>query len=400
MVYNARILSIKNYRDAEAEIIKIGADKDSIKWMAPKAIHYSIKMENVPVAAANILKQEMLSKGGDVAVNRGCINCSVDVTDVIIMGTLKHFRMLIEKLRTQKVFSLDKIAFDIEKIIDCLASEQLEREFKCGQYRMPIGKRTYIMGILNVTPDSFSDGGKFLDVNRAVERALEMAREGADIIDVGGESTRPGSIPVPAEEELKRVIPVIEAIVDKVDVPISIDTYKAEVAEEALKRGVSIVNDVWGLKYDPKMAEVVAKYDAGVIIMHNKTEAIYEDLMGDIIRFFRSSLDIAEKAGIPKDSIILDPGIGFGKTYEHNLEILNRLEELKFLGYPILLGTSRKSVIGKTLDLPPDQRKEGTAATVALGIAKGVDFVRVHDVKEMVRVAKMSDAIVRWKGNL
>ena len=399
-MYNVRVLSIRNYKDAEIEIRKIGADRDSVKWMAPKAIHYAIKMENVPVAAANILKQEMLSKGGDVAVNRGCINCSVDVTDVIIMGTLKHFRLLIDKLKTQRIFSLDRMALDIERVIDNLSMEQPEREFKCGQYRMPVGNRTYIMGILNVTPDSFSDGGKFLDVDKAVERALEMVREGADIIDIGGESTRPGSVPVPAEEELKRVIPVIEAIIDKVDVPISIDTYKAEVAEEALKKGVSIVNDVWGLKYDHKMAEVVAKFDAGVIIMHNKTEAVYEDVMGDIIKFFRSSLDIAEKAGIPENSIILDPGIGFGKTYEHNLEILNRLDELRVLGYPILLGTSRKSVIGKTLDLPPDQRKEGTAATVALGIAKGVDFVRVHDVKEMAKVAKMSDTIVRWKRSL
>ncbi|WP_305764299.1 dihydropteroate synthase [Carboxydothermus pertinax] len=251
------------------------------------------------------------------------------------------------------------------------------------------------MGILNVTPDSFSDGGRYYDIEAALNHARQMVAEGADIIDVGGESTRPGAEYVPAEEEIRRVLPVVEALVREIEVPISVDTYKAIVAEKVLEAGAHIINDVWGLQKDPKMAEVAARYEAPVVVMHNKTEAVYEDLIAEVISFLKESIKIGLRAGIPREKIIIDPGIGFGKSLEHNLILMKRLNELKSLGQPILLGTSRKSLIGKTLDLPVNERVEGTAATVTLGIAKGVDIIRVHDVKEMVRVAKMTDAMVR-----
>jgi dihydropteroate synthase len=266
---------------------------------------------------------------------------------------------------------------------------------KCRDKTLEIGKRTYIMGILNMTPDSFSDGGKYNTLEKGIERALQMIEEGADIIDVGGESTRPGYTPVDEEEEIRRVIPVIERLSKISDVIISVDTMKANVALRALEAGAHIVNDVWGLQKDPKMAEVVAKYKAGVVMMHNSILAEYDDVVKSIIEFLKKSIEIAEKAGIERNQMIVDPGIGFGKTLEHNLEVMNRLEELKILGLPVLLGTSRKSMIGKVLNVDVEDRLEGTAATVAVGIVKGVDIIRVHDVKEMSRVAKMTDAMVR-----
>ncbi|ERM93362.1 dihydropteroate synthase [Caldanaerobacter subterraneus subsp. yonseiensis KB-1] len=266
---------------------------------------------------------------------------------------------------------------------------------KCRDKTLEIGKRTYIMGILNMTPDSFSDGGKYNTLEKGIERALQMIEEGADIIDVGGESTRPGYTPVDEEEEIRRVIPVIERLSKISDVIISVDTMKANVALKALEAGAHIVNDVWGLQRDPKMAEVVAKYKAGVVMMHNSNVAEYDDVVKSIIEFLKKSIEIAEKAGIERNQMIVDPGIGFGKTLEHNLEVMNRLEELKVLGLPVLLGTSRKSMIGKVLNVDVEDRLEGTAATVAVGIVKGVDIIRVHDVKEMSRVAKMTDAMVR-----
>ena len=266
---------------------------------------------------------------------------------------------------------------------------------KAGSHLLPIHRRTLVMGILNVTPDSFSDGGRYNRLDRAVSHARRMVEEGADLIDVGGESTRPGHEPVPLEEELERVIPVIEALVREVDVPLSVDTYKAEVARQALEAGAHIINDVWGFKRDPEMARVAARFDVPIVLMHNRElPTAYDSLLDDICADLLESVRIAREAGVKEERIILDPGIGFGKTYEENLEVMRRLERIVELGYPVLLGTSRKSMIGKTLDLPTDQRVEGTAATVALGIAKGCRIVRVHDVREMVRVARMTDAIL------
>jgi len=258
------------------------------------------------------------------------------------------------------------------------------------------GKRTYIMGILNVTPDSFSDGGDYFNIEDAVSRAQEMVEQGADIIDIGAESTRPGAEKVSAEEEIRRLEPVIKAIKDKVDVPISIDTYKPEVAKAVLELGVDIINDIWGLQWDGKMATVVADYDAPVIIMYNsRSDEERTDIMEAMIDFLNKSIKLAKEAGIKDCNIILDPGVGFGTTQEENLEIMRNLVKLKELGYPVLLGASRKRMIGRILDLPPKERVAGTVATTVMAIMQGVDIVRVHDVKENLRAAKVTDAIVR-----
>lgn len=267
---------------------------------------------------------------------------------------------------------------------------------KIGTKNFDLGKKTIIMGILNVTPDSFSDGGEFNSVDNALLKVEKLIKEGVDIIDIGGESTRPNHTPVSEEEEINRIVPVIKAIREKYDIPLSIDTYKGKVAEEAIKAGANLINDVWGFRKDPYMAVVAGKYNVPCCIMHNREDEDYkDDIMKTMKEDLTVSIDIALKNGISKENIILDPGIGFAKTYEDNLEALNRLEELQDLGYPILLGTSRKSVIGKTLNLEPKERLEGTLATTALGIIKGCDFVRVHDVLENKRVAVMTDAIVR-----
>lgn len=268
----------------------------------------------------------------------------------------------------------------------------------CRGYNLEIGTRTFVMGILNVTPDSFSDGGDHNEVQAAVDHALQMIGEGADIIDVGGESTRPGFDEVSAEEELKRVIPVIKALVahPEINVPISIDTYKAEVAKAALEAGAHMVNDVWGLQREPEIAKVAAEYKAPVIAMHNQKGTTYDqDIILSMIAFFENSIEIAKEAGLPDTHIFLDPGIGFGKTVEQNIEVMGRLTELHCLGYPILLGTSRKSMIGKLLDLPPKERVEGTVATNVLGVMQGMEIIRVHDVLAHVRAIKVTDAIVR-----
>ena len=262
------------------------------------------------------------------------------------------------------------------------------------------GSRTYIMGVLNITPDSFSGDGIGSDIDAAVEQALRFQAEGADIIDIGGESTRPASIytgvaPISADEETSRVIPVIESLVPRLDIPISVDTYKAKVARAALRAGASMINDVWGFRRDPEMAQVAADADVPVVLMHNQSHTRYANLVPDVIAGLREMTDRAVEAGVKRENVMLDPGMGFGKTAEHNLEILRRLDEFRALGAPLLVGMSRKSTIGYVLDLPVEERLEGTAATVALSVAFGADIVRVHDVKEMARVARMSDAVVR-----
>ena len=304
-----------------------------------------------------------------------------------------------------------------------------------GKRSLTWGERTYVMGILNLTPDSFSGDGLFVppslsplpeDEELGMREARRFLAIGVDTLDIGGESTRPDSQPVDTKEELRRVLPTVRAILAEFpDALISIDTYKAAVAEEALKAGASIVNDVWGLTADPEMARVIARYQAAVVLMHNRSNshppnsggrqtstrpanvevrerlgnaylgAEYQNLLEDVKRELMESVDIARSAGIPDEHIILDPGIGFGKTVEQNLELINRLDEIRVLGFPVLLGPSRKSFIGYTLNLPPDQRLEGTAASVAIGIARGADIVRVHDVEPMLRVVRMTDAMVR-----
>ena len=277
---------------------------------------------------------------------------------------------------------------------------------RCGNTEFRWGERTYVMGIINLSPDSFSGDG-ITDLEAAVAQARRFTEQGADILDVGGESTRPGSAPVSVEDEIKRVVPVIERLVSEVPVPLSIDTYKSGVARQALEAGAKIINDQWGLKRDPHLAELAAAkgvplilmsiqrdkggYDAGV----RRDTAYYEDVMVEVTSSLRKSLEMALRQGVPLENIILDPGIGFGKTWQQDLEIIRRLEELKELGRPILIGPSRKSLIAQVLKLPAKERVEGTAAVVAIGIARGADIVRVHDVQQMVRVCRMSDAIVR-----
>lgn len=265
---------------------------------------------------------------------------------------------------------------------------------KAGKYSLPLRRRTLVMGILNVTPDSFSDGGRYNRIDLALEHARKLAQDGADILDIGGESTRPGATPVSLEEELDRVIPVIEKVSQEIDLPVSVDTYKAEVARQAIQAGAHILNDVWGAKRDPDMAKVAAELDVPIILMHNREEAKYNSLMDDILSDLKESVLIAREAGVKEERIILDPGIGFAKSYEENLIVMRNLKRIVDLGYPVLLGTSRKSLIGKTLGLPPEERVEGTAATVAFGVAQGCRIVRVHDVKEMVRVCRMMDAML------
>ena len=266
---------------------------------------------------------------------------------------------------------------------------------KCGSLSIEWGKRTYIMGILNVTPDSFSGDGVRNDVGLALEQALRFQNDGADIIDVGGESTRPGSIPVDLDEERRRVIPVVRSLVSKLSIPISVDTYKPRLAEEAIGAGAAMINDIWGLKHDISMASIVSHSNVPVILMHNQDGVEYSDLIPDVIDSLSKSIEYAIDSGIREENIILDPGIGFGKTPSHNLQLIRRLGEIKAMGFPVLIGTSRKSTLGLVLDLPVGDRLEGTAATVAISIANGVDIVRVHDVREMKRVSLMSDAIVR-----
>jgi len=397
MTYSARVIRIDGPAAAEREMLGIKADPKGAKIMAAKAVFRAVKITGVPVTAANILKQDMLARGGEAATSAGTINHSVEVTDVILLGTLSQYTDLFVRLRSQQ-FRLPQIANEIEvalRAYDSVPGPVLGLEF---------GKKTHIMGILNVTPDSFSDGGMFRDAEEAVSFAVKMARDGAGIIDVGGESTRPGAETVDENVEIERTAPVIKAICrGAVAAPVSIDTRKASVAEAAIKAGAKMINDVSGLRYDPKMAETAAKYDVPVIIMHSKgdpesmqKDPKYDDLMTEVLKYFEESISLAVKAGVKEGALIIDPGIGFGKTLEHNIEILRRLEELRCLGRPVCIGTSRKSMIGRILgEEDPLKRDIGTAATIALAISKKVDIIRVHNTDFMAKIAKVSDTISR-----
>jgi len=336
-----------------------------------------------PQDVAHVLKYEGLEVGGRVA--RG----SRDRFKAALLNWPGH---------------LDRWGVELGSLLDLPL--RLKRPVRCGDVELPLGRRTLLMGVMNVTPDSFYDGGRYTDPEIALARAEAMVAEGVDIIDVGGESTRPNSEPVPADEEMRRVVPVISKIAAKLKTPISIDTYKSEVARAALDAGATIVNDISGLHFDPKMAAVVAEYGAVVIVMHikgtPKTMQIapeYEDVVREVREYLADGCARALDAGVSQDRIWIDPGIGFGKKTEHNLTLLRDLRDFRSMGYPILVGTSNKSVIGNVLHLPITERQEGTAATVALAIANGAEIVRVHDVMAMKRVCDMSDAIVRgWDG--
>ena len=269
-----------------------------------------------------------------------------------------------------------------------------DKLIQCGSYTLDYGKKTLIMGVLNVTPDSFSDGGKYNSIDNAVRRATEMVEQGVDIIDIGGESTRPGYTPISVEEELSRLIPVIEAITKSVPVPLSIDTFKAETAKESIKAGAHIINDIWGAKADPNMGKVAAELKVPIILQHNRDNNQYQSFFRDCLNDIYESISIVKKAGVTDDQIILDPGIGFAKDLAKDLEMMRNLHTFVSLGYPVLLGPSRKRMIGGVLDLPVNERLEGTGAAVCFGIQKGCQIVRVHDVKEISRMAKMMDAMM------
>jgi dihydropteroate synthase len=322
--------------------------------------------------------------------------------EIVVSGTPNQLRRL-SLLLAEDQRTPPGLADTYHSLLD----NYLRSDYKinCRGKVLDLGSRTHIMGILNVTPDSFSDGGHYVDAVRALTHARAMAAAGADIIDIGGESTRPGAAPVAEEEELHRIIPIIERLSAELAVPISVDTYKSSVAKKAIEAGAVIVNDISGLRFSPDMANVVAGSGAAVVIMHIKgtprdmqQNPVYDDVIGEVMAYFEEGIEIAVKAGVDREKIFIDPGIGFGKTLEHNLAILDRLDEFQALGRPIVLGASRKKFIGTVLDVPsPEQRVDGTAATVALGIERGGRVMRVHDVARMAQVAKMTDAILKKK---
>ncbi len=392
-----RVISIDDSPRARWEMGKIGVHETGIRIMEKKAIFYSVKVEGVNSQSANVIKQEMLSLGGETAVSRDVLNLSRKKSDLLLLGTEKQFAELIVKL-TRHPFGLALLSQEIKKAL----SNYQKKDFKLASKgrTLQLGKSTLIMGVLNVTPDSFYDGGRYSNFKRAVDRGLEMVEEGADIIDIGGESSRPGASPVGEKEESKRVIPVIKKLSSGIKAFISIDTHKSGVAGKAIDAGASMVNDISALRMDEKMARVVKGSGVPVCLMHMRgtprnmqKNPRYRDVVSEIFAFLRERIDFCEQAGIDIEKTIVDPGIGFGKTVEHNLQILKNLDQFKSLGRPIIIGVSRKSLIGKVLQLEPEQRLEGSLAAAIWSMMKGASILRVHDVKETKRAVKMVEAI-------
>jgi len=398
MGYTLRVLSVKTSLDAERELAAIGLDPFSIPNIGPKMLHRVLLLERIDPEEGRLLKQVLLALGGDAAVGAHGAERVQTGIPVILMGTDKQLRMLCAEL-LQRTFGLPLLAADILRLLDNEASPC--RQWNIGRRTLDFSRRPGVMGVLNVTPDSFSDGNRYALVEKAVARALEMEDEGADIIDIGGESTRPFATPVPDDEELRRVIPVLERLSGRLTVPVSVDTFKSSVAREALAAGAEIVNDISALTFDEGMAEVVATAKAGLVLMHTRgkpaemqKDTAYGSLVSEVAAFLRDSIALAEAAGIEPRRIVVDPGIGFGKNAAGNLEIIRKLPEFSTLGRPILVGTSRKSFIGTVLGRGVSERAFGTAATVALALANGASVVRVHDVREMRDVADMAMALI------
>jgi dihydropteroate synthase len=379
---------------------KIDCDPYGIEAMLPKMVHHNVLLEGIKCNIANIIKQEMLSVGGDAAVSRSSVSCSVAETDCIIMGTAKQIQRLSDKISIQPL-GLSAISKAIKELLANVSKDLFI--LKTCRREIVLGEKTEIMGILNVTPDSFSDGGLFKDVDDAVEYGLKMMEDGADIIDIGGESSRPGAGYITLEEEITRVIPVIKRLERCIKIPISIDTTKAEVARLAVENGADIVNDISAMTFDRHMSDTVADTGAAIILMHmrgtpedmQKGDLSYRSLRGDIIDFLEGKMEEARIAGIAPENIMIDPGIGFGKTGEDSMRLLKYLSEFKVMGRPIVTGPSRKAFIGKITGGEPTERIEGTAAALTAAIMNGTNVVRVHDVKTMKKVAAMADAILR-----
>ncbi|MGE4357293.1 MAG: dihydropteroate synthase [Candidatus Omnitrophota bacterium] len=393
-----RLLRFEEEQDFLSRMHSLGVDKTGQKIMSGKGIFYTLEIKQLDSILCNVLKQEMLSLGGEVALPRNVITGKLRRSDCIVSGTLLQYRKLINKLKIQP-WGLQNLGERIEEILNNI--QRKNWHIKAGRFSLNIGKRTLLMGILNITPDSFSDGGMFYKKpQQVIEFALKMEENGADIIDIGGESTRPSAKVIPLEEELRRVIPVIKILNRRLKIPISIDTRKAKVAKEAIEAGASIVNDVSGLRGDVGMKKVIARYGVPVIIMHMKgtprtmqKRPVYKDLISEIIDYLEESIRLAQKSGVSLENIIIDPGIGFGKTVEHNLIILKNLYQFKILGRPIMVGTSRKSFIGKILNLEVGERIFGTIASCVLAVINGANILRVHDVKEVKQAIKLIDAI-------
>ena len=382
----ARVLATRSPLELAHELKLVGLEVPPERYFGRV-----LRVECPSHQAASTLEREMRRQGG-LGVWRGW--------SVVLCGTEAQLEALVRHLPDAGA-ALSEVAQAIERAL-AWYDRTPPGELRCGSHRLPLGERTLVMGVLNLTPDSFSGDGLGADVQAALKRAKRMVADGADLLDVGGESTRPGAEEVAEEEELARVVPAIAQISKELLVPISIDTYKAGVARAALEAGATMINDISGLRFDPGMAALAAEAGVPVVVMHiqgtprdMQANPQYHNLLGEISDCLRQSVELAEAAGVPRDQVVVDPGIGFGKTLEHNLEILRRLRELRSLGQPVLVGTSRKSFIGKLLDLPADQRLEGTGASVAAAIANGADLVRVHDVREMARVVRISDAIFR-----
>ncbi len=400
MKHNPRILYLSSHSEAVEELRRIGVEPYGIESMAPKMLHVNIVLEGIECKAANILKQEMLSIGGDVAVSRGTVDCSVSATDAVIMGTRKQVERFVQKISPQP-FGLSNLAEQIQVLLSCLSLKDYVLE--TSRRRIPVGSRPLIMGILNITPDSFSDGGLFADPGAALDHALAMEADGADMIDIGGESTRPGSESIAAAAELERIVPVLRKIGPRVKVPLSIDTTKAEVAEAAADLGVEVINDISALRFDPRMVDIAARTGMAVVLMHMRgtprtmqqsPNLDYTAVRGEIIAFLRERLEYAASRGVAEHRIMVDPGIGFGKSVEDNLRILKYVREFKVIGRPVLVGPSRKGFIGRITGEPDASERIGsTAGAVAAAVMNGADIIRVHDVKQMRRAADTAHAI-------
>lgn len=378
----------------ENDLKSMDLDSQKIEQFLQSCIRNVFKLCDIPGSLIPLL-EELVSRENAAIIFSVKTHAADNDIDALIAGSIQEISSLCRCLKSQGG-KAGELGQSIHHVLEKLKHKQTEK-LHLGSHTFCLGKRTLIMGILNITPDSFSDGGRFDKTEKALAQAYKMAADGADIIDIGGESTRPGAQEVTAKEELKRVMPVIQTLKkdSNFKTPLSIDTYKASVAEQALEAGVEMLNDVWGLKKDSEIGSVAAHYGVPVCLMHNRSNTDYDNLIPNIITELEESIDLARQAGIEDNQIIIDPGIGFGKKLDQNLEVMFHLQDLSKLGYPLLLGTSRKSMIGKTLDLPTEERLEGTAATVAYGIAAGADIIRVHDVMQMKRVAVMTDAITR-----
>lgn len=394
--FRPRLLGISTLAEAEQELKLIGTDPGGIGIMAPKMLARAVHLSNLQCRQANILKQEMLALGGDAAVARGTVACSIESTDAILIGSEIQLRRLCKKLAAQP-FGLPNLAGELTELLSHISCTP--RIWRTSRRDIRID-HPLIMGILNVTPDSFSDGSCYLDPRLALERAAEMLEEGADIIDIGGESTRPGAAAVDPDEEIRRILPVVSALTSKFDCPVSVDTRKSQVARAVISAGAEIINDVSGLQFDPALAGIIAESGVAAVLMHTRgtpetmqNDTDYHDLIGEICDCLRSLLDNAACHGIIPEKIALDPGIGFGKSLAGNLEILRRMHEFTSLGQPLLVGSSRKGFIGKTLGRETNDRVFGTAATMAAAVAGGASILRVHDVKAMRDVADMAYAI-------